>query len=207
MSDSQTPTINDTNVKRSKNGSRVGRNRSNTARSYTDRRHSETEEDERGPPSRGIITPIGSSRGPSPRRERDTPDLGINTRPTFNRAATSDSTNERDYSPIGAKLSRAPTEPTAILAANRLALRPAGHRDQIEQERDEQRYFNGRSDSPTSLNSAPSRSTSWSTVDTSIGGSKKIPPPPPSRAKKPAPPAPPMKRSALSTSQIPYSPH
>jgi hypothetical protein len=183
--------------------------RSNTAHSYSDKRHSAAEEDEEySPPSRGAIAPpIGSarsSRGPSPRR--DVPDLAV--RPNFSRTVTADSANEnREYSPIGAKLSRVPTEPTALLTGSRLALRPAGHRDQIDQDRDE-RFFNTRSDSPTSISSVPSRTASWSTVDTmSPGGSKKIPPPPPSRAKKPAPPPPPMKRSTLSTSQIPNSQH
>lgn len=183
--------------------------RSNTAHSYSDKRHSAPEEEgEYSPPSRGAIAPpIGSarsSRGPSPRPSM--PDLSV--RPNFSRTVTSESASEnREYSPIGgAKLSRVPTEPGALLTGSRLALRPAGHRDQIDQERDE-RFSNTRSDSPTaSLGSMPSRTTSWSTVDTmSPGGSKKIPPPPPSRAKKPAPPPPPMKRSTLSTSQIPNS--
>jgi hypothetical protein len=182
--------------------------RSNTAHSYSEKRHSAGEEDdEYSPPSRGAIAPpissARSSRGPSPRPS--VPDLAV--RPNFSRNATTDiATENRDYSPIGTKLSRVPTEPSALLTGSRLALRPAGHRDQIDQDRDE-RFFNTRSGSPTSIGSLPSRTTSWSTVDTTPGGSKKIPPPPPSRAKKPAPPPPPMKRSALSTSQIPNSQH
>jgi len=181
-----------TSGKDNRNGGRAGRARSNTAHSYTDRFNPVEEED--APAPKITIPRLGSSRGDSPRR--DLPD----SRPTFSRTITSDSVlSKRDYSPVGMnKLSRVPTEPTALLAANRGGLRPAGHRDQYEQD---DRHFSGRSDSPTSYTSTPSRTASWSTLDTN-DGKKKAPPPPPSRAKKPPPP-PPMKRSALSTSELP----
>ncbi|KAE9983664.1 hypothetical protein BLS_009657 [Venturia inaequalis] len=186
------------------------RTRSNTIHSYSGRQTAPDEEEEYSPPSRGAIAAPGigsarSSRGPSPRPSM--PDLSV--RPSFSRTVTHDSASEnREFAPIGgAKISRVPTEPSALLTGGRLALRPTAHRDQADQDRDE-RFSNIRSDSPTAtIGSLPSRTTSWSTVDTTPGGSKKIPPPPPSRAKKPAPPPPPMKRSALSTSQIPTSPH
>ena len=66
------------------------------------------------------------------------------------------------------------------------------------------RYFSERAASPAhSHGSGPSRTASYSTLN-SMNGKKAPPPPPPSRAKKPPPP-PPVMRSALSTSDVHYA--
>ena len=68
------------------------------------------------------------------------------------------------------------------------------------------RSYMERSASPaTSQGSGPSRSTSYSTLNSATNVKKQPPPPPPSRAKKPPPPPPPMKRSALSTTNVSYA--
>ncbi|KAF2422073.1 BAR-domain-containing protein [Tothia fuscella] len=183
----------------SRTPSRIGRTRSNTAHSYTDRFNEVEEEPE---PAPRVTIPKRGARTGSP------PDQA---RPNYQRSYTSSSvqnTASRDYSPVGMqRLTRVPTEPTALLAANRSNLRPVNRtRDDYSPDRTD-RFVNNndRSESPTtSHGSTPSRVSSWAASDNgSLEGRRKAPPPPPpSRAKKPAPP-PPMKRSALSTSEIP----
>lgn len=70
----------------------------------------------------------------------------------------------------------------------------------VEQSSSPERSGTDYSASPaTSYGSVPSRSA-WSTTS---GSKKAPPPPPPSRSKKPPPP--PMKRSALSSSAVPFA--
>ena len=141
-------------------------------------------------------------------------------RPSYNRANTGDNGREstRDFSPAP-RISRMPTEPTALLQAGRSQLRPtkrgAINTDVFTDASEDyetsspDRYYNDRADSPTtSYGSVGSRSASFTNIETgNVGSIKKgpPPPPPPSRAKKPAPPPPPMKRSTLSTSEIPQA--
>lgn len=122
----------------------------------------------------------------------------------------------RDNSPAP-RLSRVPTEPTALLVAGRpQQLRPVKPRahdiftdSPVDDDGDRSPGgyygYNDRSDSPTSFGSLRSQSASFAEAG-AVGSVKKAPPPPPpSRAKKPAPPPPPpMKRSTLSTSQVPH---
>lgn len=174
------------------NGRRpAARSRSNTGHSYSDR-FDAVEEEPAPKPQTSRISSI-----------RESP-----SRPAYNRAVTTDDSfiRTREYSPTPSanRLSRIPTEPAGMLA--RAALRPVPANRGADIDDDSSVYSNGRSDSPTaSLGRIPSRNTSWST-EASTGGKKAPPPPPPSRAKKPPPP-PPMKRSSLSTSEIPQSPH
>lgn len=170
------------------NGRKPARSRSNTTHSYSDRFDVVEEE----PAPKVQIGSISSVRE-SPR-------------PMYHRSVTADDSvsRARDYSPTPSsnRLSRVPTEPTGMLA--RAALRPVAANRGADL--DDDGSIHSRSDSPTaSLGRIPSRNTSWST-DASTGGKKAPPPPPPSRSKKPPPP-PPMKRSSLSTSEIPQSPH
>jgi len=170
------------------------RPRSNTAQSYTNR--SAYDDDS---PTREKA-PALPMRGP---RAGDSPNRNSTIRPSYSRTQTSDSVRSDDQGQAQGiyKLVRIPTEPTALVQAHRGNLRQVS--TNFENKHDEY----DRSDSPMSrVSTTPSRSTSWSAVDTngSAGPKKTIPPPPVNRAKKPPPPPPPMKRSALSTSQIPH---
>lgn len=187
------------------------RSRSNTQRSYTDR----FDDDDRGLTTSKYNSRTGDSRTGTPRRDLS-PAMELPHRPNFNRSNTDTSYASRGGADDGGALRRVPTEPTAMLAG-RSQLRSAAIRnaDLFDDPSDESAYGNGssspdrymgeRSDSPATTLS--SRSTSWAANtggQQSAGGRKAPPPPPPSR-KKPAPPPPPMKRSALSTSDVPYA--
>lgn len=183
--------------------SRPSRPRSNTAHSFSDRT--------RGPPDLDEPRPALPARLPS--RDHSYDRVSSSARPVYSRANTGGAIGDggRDFSP--ARVSRMPSEPPAMVAG-RLQLRPVRRGDTFTDEEQEtsspDRYFHERSESPaTSYGSVGSRTASWSNMESGAVGSikKAPPPPPPSRAKKPAPPPPPMKRSALSTSEIPQSPH
>lgn len=187
--------------------SRNGRSRSNTAHSYSDRFTRVDEEPE--PEAPRLTIP---ARLPSRDQSHERAVSGISTRPSYHRSNTADGRTDstRDYSPAP-RLSRMPTEPTALLAGRTQVLRPVRPRGadvfsdspQDDEGSSPDRYFNDRSDSPTSYGgSIGSRAASFTEVG-SVGSVKKAPPPPPpSRAKKPPPP-PPMKRSTLSSSEVP----
>lgn len=125
------------------------------------------------------------------------------------------------------RLSRVPTDSSATIALGRSQLRPTKRSDSIQAQTDvfgdpelDNDIVDERSVSPASYGSgsvapsAYSRSASWSVQggqgqngNAAYGddGARKIkgpPPPPPSRSKKPPPP-PPMKRSALSSNEVP----
>jgi hypothetical protein len=130
-------------------------------------------------------------------------------RPVYHRATTFEGPTrvQRDMSPAPMpRLSRVPTEPSAILA-NRAQLRPVKNRDTFADPSDDSNHgssspYRDRSPSPaTSYGSGASRSASWTTYETSSSAKKAPPPPPPSRSKKPPPPPPPMKRSALNVTE------
>ncbi|KAL2358747.1 BAR domain-containing protein [Cryomyces antarcticus] len=198
------------------------RSRSNTAHSFYDRNNAEDE-----PPMPEPRITIRSNRLPSssaansPRRELPGFDFSgpSPTRPPNNRSTTFEGPRslQRDTSPAPMpRLTRVPTEPS-VLTANRSQLRQVKRgqtrgdvfgdpTDELESSSPD-RSYGERSVSPaTSYSSIPSRTTSCSNFDTtSASGLKKVPPPPPpSRSKKPPPP-PPMKKSALSTSEMPYA--
>ena len=167
------------------------RPRSNTARSYsapTYDEHSPIQEKAPALPVRGA-------------RPGDSPNRNSTIRPSYSRTATSDSVRSGDDGQTQGiyKLVRIPTEPTALVQAHRGNLR------QVSTNYDNKDDYE-RSDSPMSrVGTTPSRTTSWSAVDTNgSAGPKKTIPPPINRAKKPPPPPPPMKRSALSTSSVPH---
>lgn len=152
-----------------------------------------------------ITIPKLASRNMSP--AHDPPSPG---RPAYSRHSTFDgpSRTQRELSPAP-RLSRVPTEPTAVLAS-RAGLRPVRQTNTFADEYAEDyagTNGNRRDRSPpspaTSHGSGLSRATSWTAPELAVTGSvrKGPPPPPPSRAKKPPPPPPPMKRSALSSSE------
>jgi hypothetical protein len=162
------------------------------------------------PPPRPTISSRVASGSNSPAREL--PGYDLPTRQQNFRSTSTPgfegpmSLNGREHSPAAMpRLSRVPTEPSAILGA-RSNLRITRSRDGPQQATgggdvfgDDQSVY---SQSPSSF--GEQRNMSWSTTGQD-GGSmakKAPPPPPPSRAKKPPPP-PPLKRSALSTSEVP----
>lgn len=193
------------------------------------------------PPIRpgGGIRSRAPSAASSPRREL--PGLDIpNSRPPITTARTysgfeGPTSLSRADSPATTyahnngmpRLTRVPTEPTALLSAcsgggggGKSSLRITKSRE-VPSANDvfSDTQSNYSSDSPL-LAEPPSRtlSASWSASSSMMGGGggggvqdagggsgKKVPPPPPpSRAKKPPPPVPPpMKRSALSSGQVP----
>lgn len=184
---------------------RLARSRSNTghaAHSYNERFNPPEEEPVPEPP-RITIPRLNRNASPAP----EAPSLGgYSARPTYARTSTYDSPSRsaRDMSPAP-RLSRVPTEPTAVLAS-RAGLRPVRQTNTFSDEyAEDYAGTNGhrRDRSPPSPassghGSVASRAASWSTSEL---GKKAPPPPPPSRAKKPPPPPPPMKRSALSASE------
>ncbi|KAI9677452.1 MAG: hypothetical protein M1817_006406 [Caeruleum heppii] len=206
------------------NDRRNGRPHGNSSRAGFDRYN--TSDDE--------TTPIPEPR-PSIRSTRTTSSLhgngarhelpGMHAPPSARPAAPRSSTTEmsrstyRDgaASPVP-RMTRVPTDPPT-LPKTRSQLRqvsqvttrgdvfgdPADD-SPISNSSPEQSYGE-RSISPaTSYGSAPSRNASSTTLHgTFANGRKAPPPPPPSRAKKPPPPPPPMKRSALSTTNVPYA--
>jgi hypothetical protein len=177
-----------------------------TAHGYAERFNSRDEEPE--PEAPRITIPKLSSRNLSPHGNASP----VN-RPAYSRHSTFDSPTRsvRDDSPARNRLSRVPTEPTAMLAG-RSNLRPVRQTNTFADEYEDnyatpnghQHYRRDRSPpSPgtSSQGSVMSRAASWSQTDLPLG-KKAPPPPPPSRAKKPPPPPPPMKRSALSSSEV-----
>ncbi|KAL5430794.1 hypothetical protein PMIN05_009959 [Paraphaeosphaeria minitans] len=177
-----------------------------TAHGYAERFNPREEEPE--PEAPRITIPKLSSRNLSPHGNPSPV-----SRPTYSRQSTFDSPTRsvRDDSPARNRLTRVPTEPTAMLAG-RSNLRPPGQTNTFADEDDDdyeranghQTYRRDRSPpSPetSSHGSAMSRAASWSQTDLPLS-KKAPPPPPPSRAKKPPPPPPPMKRSALSSSEV-----
>ncbi|KAK3061755.1 hypothetical protein LTS18_005516 [Coniosporium uncinatum] len=187
---------------------RPNRSRSNTTHSYSDRFSAVEEEDYRPEPK--LMIPKFATRT-APHSRDHSPALTSPSRPTFDRRNTTEVAGHRDYSPVGMpRLTRIPTE-SSVITMGRSQLRPVS-RDVFD---DPSSEYTGNSSSPDRYNgdymdspatSVGSRSASWSVTGDGAGGIRKAPPPPPpSRAKKPAPPPPPMKRSALSTSEVPYA--
>ncbi|KAI9818552.1 MAG: hypothetical protein M1827_000611 [Pycnora praestabilis] len=212
------------NASNGRDNKRQPRSRSNTAHSYLDR-YSTLEEEPPMPepeprPSIRSNRAIASSTVLDPPR-RELPGLDYPPRPSVSRSTTFEGPTQlhRDSSPIAApRMSRIPSEPLA-LTTNRSQLRPisriSNSSDVFGDYNDDStfhsnsspdRSYGERSTSPaTSYGSGPSRTASSTTLNAGFPNSKKAaPPPPPSRAKKPPPP-PPMKRSALSTSNVPYA--
>lgn len=186
------------------------RSRSITAHGYAERFNPPEEEPAPEPPR--ITIPKLSNRNMSPAHGSSSPG-GYSSRPTYSRQSTLDSTSrvQREESPAR-RLSRIPTEPTAVLAG-RSGLRPVRHTntfaDDYEDDYAPSNSSHRRDRSPpspttSSQGSVLSRAASWTATDlpVSVNGKKAPPPPPPSRAKKPPPPPPPMKRSQLSASEV-----
>lgn len=155
----------------------------------------------------------------SPRRELSGFDFG-SSRPGVNRTTTFEGPTQlkRDSSPVGLpRMSRVPSDNLTV-RAQRAQLRPINKvntaNDVFEDPSDEStfnsnsspdRYYDGRSASPATSHGSEPRNVSSSSMNGGFtNGKKQPPPPPPSRSKKPPPP-PPMKRSALSTSNVPYA--
>lgn len=191
------------------NGQRGGRSRSDTAHSYADRFNPVEEEPPIPEPKAriGAIRQTSGSAASSPRREL--PGFDFSGRPANSRQSTFEGPLrvQRDASPLGGlRLSRAPTEPFS----NRPQLRPVQPPPPVSSFVDNEDDFQGssspaRSASPAaSYTSVGSRTASYSTSDNPLARKAPPPPPPPSRSKKPPPP-PPMKRSTLSTSEVPYA--
>lgn len=154
-----------------------------------------------------------------PRQEHSGFDFG-SSRPGINRSTTFEGPTQlnRDSSPAGLpRLSRIPSD-TLTVRAQRAQLRPISKvntaSDVFDDPSDDStfnsnsssdRYFDERSASPATSHGSEPRNVSSSTFNAGLSnGKKQPPPPPPSRSKKPPPP-PPMKRSALSTSNVPYA--
>ena len=155
----------------------------------------------------------------SPRREHSGFDFG-SSRPGINRSTTFEGPTQlhRDSSPVAfPRMSRVPSD-TLTVRAQRAQLRPISKvntgSDLFEDPSDDStfnsnsspdRYYDGRSASPATSHGSEPRNVSSSTLNVGVSnGKKQPPPPPPPRSKKPPPP-PPMKRSALSTSNVPYA--
>lgn len=177
-----------------------------TAHSYAERFNPPEEEPPAEPPR--ITIPKLSSRNMSPAHGASSPG-GYSSRPSYSRQSTFDGSSraQREESPAR-RLSRIPTEPTAVLTG-RSNLRPVRQANTFPDEYDDDyNSSNGhrreRSPSPaaSSQGSVLSRAASWTATDMPANSKKVPPPPPPSRAKKPPPPPPPMKRSGLSASEV-----
>ncbi|KAI9721514.1 MAG: hypothetical protein M1812_002276 [Candelaria pacifica] len=207
---------------------RQPRSRSNTAHTYGDRLSTVDDEPSMPPPE--PRPSIRSNRGPSmnntqasPRRELPGFDYASSrpsSRPGVSRSTTFEGPTKihRDSSPIAVpRTSRIPSEPMA-LTNSRTQLRPltrVNTNNDVFGDPSDDSTFNSNSspersygencESPaTSYGSVPSRNASSTTLNAGFSNGKKAPPPPPpSRGKKPPPP-PPMKRSALSTYDVPY---
>ena len=161
-----------------------------------------------------------SSYHPTEPQQRDFANVESSARPVFNRSTTFEgpSSLHRDISPVsGSRLSRV-TSDSLSNPPHRMQLRPTkgiAHYDGFGDPSDDSvfnsnsspdRSYGERSISPaTSQGSLPSRTASSTTLNAGASNGKKAPPPPPpSRSKKP-PPQPPIKRSALSTSNVHYA--
>lgn len=185
------------------------RSRSNAAaHGYAERFNPPPEEEPAPEPAR-ITIPKLPSRNLSPSHGTQSAGGYGGSRPTISRTNTYDSPSrsQRDDSPAR-RLSRVPTEPTAVLAS-RNNLRPVRTTNTFSDEYGEDypehnghRRDRSPSPAPSSQGSALSRAASWTGADAPTHGKKAPPPPPPSRAKKPPPPPPPMKRSGLSSSEV-----
>ena len=170
--------------------------------------------------------PIRSTRAASSHLAHDSarkemPEYDFNPpRPGVNRSTTFQTPAQlyRDPSPPQ-RVSRAPSDNLTIRnqrsqlrSLSRAATENEAYNDPSDESTfhsnssPDRSFMERRSASPaTSQGSGPSRSTSYTTLNSATNGKKQPPPPPPSRAKKPPPPAPPMKRSALSTTNISYA--
>ncbi|MCJ1293472.1 hypothetical protein MMC34_005027 [Xylographa carneopallida] len=207
---------------------RITRSRSNTAHSYAERYNTVEEEPEPEvpPPERPSIR---SNRAVSSNFIPDSPKRAAQVyeytpgRPGINRSMTFEgpTSTQRDSSPVSAqRMARVPSD-SLTMRSQRAQLRPLSRvmtGNEIYDDPSDtstfysnstsspDRYFGERAASPaTSHGSGPSRTASSSTLSMLNPHAKKAPPPPPpSRAKKP-PPLPPMKRSALSTFDVPYA--
>lgn len=163
-----------------------------------------------------ITIPKMSSRSQSTQQDNQSPDRSA-PRPAYARSTTFEGPTriQREESPAGMpRLTRVPTEPTAILA-NRSQLRPVRRpgldTDVFNDPYDDSNQgssspFRNRSPSPaTSYGSQ--RSASWAVPETGTPTTKRAAPPPPPAprggiAGKKAPPPPPPKRSALGQNEI-----
>ncbi|KAF1933748.1 BAR-domain-containing protein [Didymella exigua CBS 183.55] len=191
--------------------SRNTRSRSNTAHGYAERFNPVEEEPEPSPPRMTIPKLASRSRSPAP--DMAGSPGGYALRPALSRTSTHDSyANGRDDSPAR-RLSRVPTDSSAIPSRNNL--RPVRQQNTFADDYEDDEYTgsgsNRRDRSPPSPDRSSqgsgrvmSRAASWSQNDggATTPGGKRAPPPPPSRAKKPPPPPPPMKRSALSETTV-----
>ncbi|KAK3715386.1 hypothetical protein LTR37_007114 [Vermiconidia calcicola] len=172
------------------------------ASSVTDRFSRIAEDEPLEPPPRPTISSRSASGTNSPRREL--PGFDLPVRPANGRITSGfegPTSLARDQSPQPMpRLSRVPTEPTQIIGARnglRVTKRDSPREGVFA---DDQSDY---SDSPSTYE--PRRSMSWSTAGndgSTVAKKPPPPPPPPSRSKKPAPPLP-LKRSALSTSEVP----
>jgi len=194
------------------------RSRTNTVSSFR-----QIDEEEPSPPVMPIRSRVVSAQASAqntPTREK--PGFDFPTKPSFTRNATfggsttfeGPTSMHRDSSPASLpRLSRVPTE--GSITSSRSGLRSIKSRDQTSDvfgdENTENDFgdYDNRSASPVSIASTASRSASASYTRqdyAAISGTRKMapPPPPPSRSKKPPPP-PPLKRSALSTSEVPFA--
>ncbi|KAK4992960.1 hypothetical protein LTR66_006151 [Elasticomyces elasticus] len=190
---------------------RGSRARANTANSYSDRFSAVEEEGSPPPPeTRPTIRSNRLASGQnSPRREL--PGFDLPVRPINGRTSTFEGPRSlgRDSSPASMpRLARIPTDPSMLLTKSQL--RPV-QRDNAasdvfgdpgDRTDNPSDYYGDRSASPAN-SFGSSRTASWSALEAGAGR-KAPPPPPPSRSKKPPPP-PPLKRSALSTSEVPYA--
>ena len=198
---------------------------SNTAHDYADR----YEAAERGPPTpppdtrpaiRSTRTASSNTALEPARSARQYPDLSSG-KSDLNRSTTFEGPTQlrRDASPVSiAPMSRVPSD-SLTMRAQRSQLRPLtrsttasemldGHSDDSTLTSSPDRSYRDRSASPATSHGStpPSRSASYSTLNSvTTTTMKQAPPPPPSRSKKPPPPPPPMKRSALSTNNISYA--
>ncbi|KZF22545.1 BAR-domain-containing protein [Xylona heveae TC161] len=213
---------------------RRNRSRSVTAHSYGDRFSAVEEEPEPAPmlePRRSIrSTRVASSSlalERSPRRDMSGIDMPVR-RPTVHRASTTErhASNSfegptqlyREYTGHPAPgFSRIPTDPPTYVSSHSQFPSASRHNlghdvfgdptddNTLHSTSSPERSWGDQSSSPaTSYSSGPSRKTSSSTLNAGYANKKAPPPPPPSRAKKPPPP-PPLKRSAISTSSVPFA--
>lgn len=190
------------------NGGLPRRNTRSRASSINDRFSRIAEDEGLDAPIRPTISSRVPSGASSPYKEH--PGFDLPVRPSNNNRSTSvtgfegPTTLNRADSPAGMpRLSRVPTEPSQILGA-RSNLRITKSREAQSPSDvfgDEQSDYSDQ----RSVFSEHHRTGSWSTMANDGNNSqvkKAPPPPPPSRAKKPPPP-PPMKRSGLSSSEVP----
>lgn len=191
-------------------GRRTGRPRSNTAHSYHERyeplhedsvvRHSESR-----PTLRSRQPSSNYAESPSWEAYPSEPNLNLQ-RPAFNRTppAFEGPTNLRQEQPPTAHLHRAASDFEARRSQSHA--RSYNQHGSYDDNSDEHGPFgrpspdasfgDGSASPSTSHSRILSRTTSASTLSSSVGLSKKAPPPPPPRSKKPPPP-PPVKRPSL----------